>query len=81
MEMMVGLDYRKIVGKLLSRNEIRSLPANYRRAIWLRYIREWSYEEITRALQVPIGTVKTWLFRARQMLERRLRRVGLQLTA
>ena len=63
------------------REGIRSLPPNYRRALWLRYIREWSYEEITRALHVPIGTVKTWLFRGRHLLERRFRRIGLQLTA
>lgn len=74
-------DLERSERRRLVRNEIRSLPPNYRRAIWLRYIREWSYEEITRALKVPIGTVKTWLFRARQILERRLRRMGLQLTA
>ena len=62
----------------LVREGIESLPPNYRRAVWLRYVREWSYEEITQALQVPMGTVKTWLYRARSLLAQRIRRIGLQ---
>ena len=44
----------------------------------MRYVNDWSYEEITLALQVPLGTVKTWLCRARRILERDFRKLGLQ---
>jgi RNA polymerase sigma-70 factor (ECF subfamily) len=48
---------------------IQKLPEQHRKAIWLHYIQEHSYEEITRILKVPIGTVKTWLNRGRQELK------------
>ena len=56
---------------------IRSLPVRYRKAVWLRYFRDWSYEEITQALQVPMGTVKTWLCRGRRQLKGEFRKLGL----
>ncbi|MDA0745936.1 MAG: sigma-70 family RNA polymerase sigma factor [bacterium] len=62
----------------LVRQGIRALPARYRRAVWLRYVQEWSYEEITQALQVPMGTVKTWLNRSRRQLKGEFRKLGLQ---
>ena len=57
---------------------IRSLPVRYRKAVWLRYVKDRSYEEITQALQVPMGTVKTWLCRARRQLKGEFRKLGLQ---
>ena len=54
------------------RAQVLHLPTNYRRALWLHYIREWSYEEITRSLDVPIGTLKIWLHRGRQRLRSNL---------
>ena len=57
---------------------IRSLPDRYRRAVWLRYVQDRSYEEIVQALQVPMGTVKTWLCRGRRQLKGRFIRAGLQ---
>lgn len=57
---------------------INKLPERYRKAMWLRYVKDWSYEEITHALQVPMGTVKTWLNRARHQLSRDFRRLGPQ---
>jgi RNA polymerase sigma-70 factor (ECF subfamily) len=47
---------------------IQALPAPYREAMWLRYVQDRSYLEITQALQAPMGTVKTWLCRARRQL-------------
>ncbi|MDR0566555.1 MAG: RNA polymerase sigma factor [Prevotellaceae bacterium] len=44
------------------------LKPQYRRIIELRYLREYAYEEIAAELKVPIGTVKTHLFRAKEML-------------
>ena len=64
----------------LVRRGIQSLPSRYRQAMWLRYVKDWSYEEITHALQVPIGTVKTWLCRARRQLKGEFRKLGLQPT-
>jgi RNA polymerase sigma-70 factor (ECF subfamily) len=48
--------------------EIDRLPAQYRLLISLRYQDELSYEEISHLLGVPVGTVKTGLFRAKARL-------------
>ena len=61
----------------LVRKSIRALPARYREVVWMRYVRDWSYEEITGALQIPMGTVKTWLNRGRYQLKGEFRRRGL----
>lgn len=52
---------------------IDSLPAKYKQVILLRHKDEMEYEEIAKALGVPIGTVKAHLFRARELLNRYLR--------
>ena len=57
---------------------INGLPKRYRKAMWLRYVKDCSYEEIAHALQVPMGTVKTWLNRARHQLSRDFRRLDPQ---
>ena len=62
----------------LVHQSIQNLPERYRKAMWLRYVMDWSYEEITQALRVPLGTVKTWLCRARRQLESEFRKLGLQ---
>jgi RNA polymerase sigma-70 factor (ECF subfamily) len=51
---------------------IASLPLKYRAAVVLRYAEGLSYEEIAQTLQLPLGTVKTHLFRAKAMLQERL---------
>jgi RNA polymerase sigma-70 factor (ECF subfamily) len=50
---------REIVGKL---------KPHYKNLIELRYYEELSYEEISTRLEIPIGTVKAQLFRAREFL-------------
>jgi RNA polymerase sigma factor (sigma-70 family) len=45
---------------------IAALPRKQREALWLYAVAELSYEEIAVALDVPIGTVRTWLHRARE---------------
>ena len=55
---------------------IRALPANYRGAMWLRYVEDFSYTEIETKLQVPMGTVKTWLWRGRQLLKEAFQETG-----
>ncbi|MCS1350108.1 RNA polymerase sigma factor [Mechercharimyces sp. CAU 1602] len=52
--------------------EIAELPDIYQRVIDLRHFHGLSYTEISEALDIPEGTVKTQLFRARKMLKDRL---------
>ena len=47
---------------------ISNLPQRYRNLITLRYFDELSYEEIAEQLDLPLGTVKAQLFRARYLL-------------
>jgi len=50
------------------REVVNQLKPNYRTLIELRYYREYSYEEISDELKIPIGTVKAQLFRAKTLL-------------
>ena len=50
------------------RNIVEQLKPNYRRLVKLRYFKEYSYEEISQELNIPIGTVKAQLFRSREQL-------------
>ncbi len=52
----------------LMRNVVEKLKPRYRRLIELRYFKEYSYEEIADELDLPLGTVKAQLFRAREFL-------------
>ncbi|UCC62086.1 MAG: sigma-70 family RNA polymerase sigma factor [Anaerolineae bacterium] len=52
--------------------QIAALPAKYRLVITLFYLQEFSYQEIAQLLDLPLGTVKTHLFRARERLKRQL---------
>jgi len=52
----------------IMRNEVSRLKERYRRLIELRYFEEYSYDEIAKELNLPIGTVKAQLFRARELL-------------
>jgi RNA polymerase sigma-70 factor (ECF subfamily) len=44
------------------------LPMLYRQALILFYFEEKSYEEVSRILALPLGTVKTYLYRARKQM-------------
>lgn len=48
---------------------LAKLPEQYRLAVELFYLQEQSYEEIATIMEIPIGTVKTYLFRARARLK------------
>ena len=50
------------------------LPAPYRHALQLFYMEEKSYEEVSVMLGLPLGTVKTYLHRARKQLAESLKR-------
>ncbi len=47
---------------------VAKLKPRYRKLIELRYFKEYSYDEIAQELELPIGTVKAQLFRARDLL-------------
>lgn len=51
---------------------IDTLPPKYRSVVVLRHVEDLAYEEIAEVLNLPLGTVKTRLFRAREMLRVRL---------
>jgi RNA polymerase sigma factor (sigma-70 family) len=53
---------------VLMRDIVEKLKPRYRRLVELRYFQERSYEEIATELQLPLGTVKAQLFRAREFL-------------
>lgn len=52
---------------------IGELREEYRSAILLRHVEGLSYEEISQIMDVPLGTVKTYIHRARKELQDRLR--------
>ena len=54
--------------EVLMRSIVEKLKPRYRKLIELRYFKEYSYEEIADELELPIGTVKAQLFRARELL-------------
>lgn len=66
--------------RLLLRDEIQAtindaieaLPEDLKTAIILRELEGLSYEEIARAMDCPIGTVRSRIFRAREAIEKRL---------
>ena len=61
----------KIIEKqkiILMREVVNRLKPHYRQLVELRYFDELSYEEIAAKLDIPLGTVKAKLFRAREFL-------------
>lgn len=58
----------RIQKAFLMRRLVHKLKPRYRILVELRYFREFSYEEIAKELNLPLGTVKAQLFRAREML-------------
>jgi RNA polymerase sigma-70 factor (ECF subfamily) len=48
---------------------INKLPEHHRTVIVLRYLQDLSYNEIADCLDLPLNTVKSYLFRARQQLQ------------
>lgn len=61
------LELRDRLEKAISR-----LPTNYRLLIAAHYLQGVQYEELAEAMELPLGTVKTQLHRAKQQLRRLL---------
>ena len=47
---------------------VNKLPPKYQRLVRLRYFQEYSYEEIAKELDAPLGTIKAQLHRARELM-------------
>jgi len=60
--------YIKAQKALLMQGLVERLKPRYRTLVELRYFKEYSYEEIATELELPLGTVKAQLFRAREFL-------------
>jgi len=65
---MIGDERRRAVSRAIA-----SLPEKYRAALVLCDIEERSYEEISDVLGLPVGTVKSRINRARNLLKEKLR--------
>lgn len=59
---------------------VAALPQNYREVVHLFHVEHLSYKEIAATLDVPIGTVMTWLHRARARLRAALSEPGAEVT-
>ena len=60
--------------KTILKTKIEELPQHYRDVIILHYFEGFDYNEIAEILDINVGTVKSRLFRARQMLSEKMRR-------
>lgn len=61
----------------LVRRGIQNLPQQYREAMRLRYVEDYSYAEIEKAMNIPMGTVKTWLYRGKELLQETIVKQGI----
>jgi len=59
--------------KKMIESAISNLPEKYRDVIRMRHMEEMSYQEISDELDLPLGTVKAHIFRAREMLYKTLK--------
>ncbi|MCO5233604.1 MAG: sigma-70 family RNA polymerase sigma factor [Chitinophagales bacterium] len=48
---------------------VQHLDSDFEKVIRLRFFEEYSYEEIANELNIPIGTVKVQIFRAKKLLQ------------
>lgn len=55
---------------------LQQVPPLYREALVLRFVEDLPYDEIAMALDLPLGSVKTRIFRGRELLKQRLIAAG-----
>ena len=58
----------KRVNYALVKESVKAIKPRYRVLIELRFFKDYSYEEITKELNLPLGTVKAQLYRAKHLL-------------
>jgi predicted RNA polymerase sigma factor len=63
------------MSRQLSSAKIHAISEEHRAVITLREIDGLSYQEIASAMSIPIGTVRSRVFRARDLIDHKLRRV------
>ncbi len=68
----LGSEIETYERQAIVREHLSKLPAKYRIVLVLRHLQEMTYEEMAEILTMPIGTIKTHLFRARNLLKERL---------
>ncbi len=68
----IGAEIEARDRQIIVREHLSNLPAKYRIVLVLRHLQEMTYEEMAEILTMPIGTIKTHLFRARNLLKERL---------
>jgi RNA polymerase sigma-70 factor (ECF subfamily) len=56
------------------RAALAAMPETFRQAVWLRDVEDFTYAEIARIMQVPVGTVMSRISRGRRWLHDALRR-------
>jgi len=56
----------------LVREAIKQLPEKYRLPIVLRYLEEFTYQQIAEVMEVPVTTVETRLYRGKALLQKKL---------
>jgi hypothetical protein len=59
---------------------LAQLPAKYRTPLIYCYLEGWTQEEVARQLGKPLGTVRSWLARGRELFRKRLQRRGISLS-
>lgn len=72
-----------VLGKLIAQEQFEDLRAAYmrlppkeRQCFYLRYVREYKYEEIAVLMKISVGTVKAHLFQCRKKLKQWLGEVS-----
>lgn len=68
-EKMENDELQDIIG-----SELHNLPERYKAAMTFFYVQEMGYDDISEVLGIPVGTVKTYLFRGRNILKERVLR-------
>jgi RNA polymerase sigma-70 factor (ECF subfamily) len=66
-ELVVTAEMQRLIHAALE-----ALPESYRLLLTLRHLQEMSYAEIAETMQMPLGTVKTGIFRGRALLREAL---------
>ncbi|HSQ34914.1 MAG TPA: sigma-70 family RNA polymerase sigma factor [Candidatus Binatia bacterium] len=56
---------------------VENIPAKFRELILMRYIQELKYEEIAQITELPVGTIKNRIFKAKEILKKEMEKDGL----